>query len=72
MPGLDLGIDMGTSQVIIALPGRGVVLKEPSVIAVDKADGHIIACGSEAYDMPVSYTHLVQRVRRGGGFVCIL
>lgn len=51
MPGLDLGIDMGTSQVIIALPGRGVVLKEPSVIAVDKADGHIIACGSEAYDM---------------------
>ena len=42
MPGLDLGIDMGTSQVIIALPGRGVVLKEPSVIAVDKADGHMI------------------------------
>lgn len=27
------------------------MLKEPSVIAVDKADGHIIACGSEAYDM---------------------
>ena len=51
MPGLDLGIDMGTAQVIIAVPGKGVVLKEPSVIAVDQADGHIIACGREAYAM---------------------
>lgn len=39
MLGLDLGIDMGTAQTIIAVPGRGVMLKEPSVIAVDKADG---------------------------------
>lgn len=51
MLGLDLGIDMGTAQTIIAVPGRGIMLKEPSVIAVDKADGHIIACGTEAYDM---------------------
>lgn len=51
MPGMDLGIDLGTSQVVIYASGKGVVLKEPSVIAVDRADGHMVACGREAYDM---------------------
>lgn len=51
MPGMDLGIDLGTSQVIIYVSGHGVVLREPSVIAVDREDGHMIACGREAYDM---------------------
>lgn len=51
MPGMDLGIDLGTSQVVISAAGRGVVLKEPAVIAVDSQDGHMIACGQEAYDM---------------------
>lgn len=51
MPGMDLGIDLGTSQVVIYTPNRGVVLREPAVIAVDKADGHMIACGQEAYTM---------------------
>lgn len=51
MPGMDLGIDLGTSQVVIYASGKGVVLKEPAVIAVDSRDGHIVACGQEAYDM---------------------
>lgn len=51
MPGMDLGIDLGTSQVVISAAGRGVVLKEPAVIAVDSQDGHMIACGKEAYEM---------------------
>ena len=51
MPGMDLGIDLGTSQTVICIPGRGIVLREPSVIAVDSGDGHIVACGKEAYEM---------------------
>ena len=51
MPGMDLGIDLGTSQVVIYASGKGVVLKEPAVIAVDSRDGHIVACGPDAYDM---------------------
>ena len=48
---MDLGIDLGTSQVTIYASGRGIVLREPSVIAVDSASGRVIACGQEAYDM---------------------
>ena len=48
---MDLGIDLGTSQVVIYEAGKGIVLKEPSVIAVDSRRGRMIACGREAYDM---------------------
>ena len=51
MPGVDLGIDLGTSQIIIYASGTGIVLREPTVIAVDRDDGHIIACGREAHEM---------------------
>ena len=50
MLGVDLGIDFGTSNIRI-YAGNGIVLNEPSVIAVDKQDGHLIACGQEAYEM---------------------
>lgn len=48
---MDLGIDLGTSQTLIYAAGRGIVLREPSVIAVDSGKGHIVACGQEAYEM---------------------
>ncbi len=51
MPGISLGIDLGTSWVTIYVPGRGIVLREPSVIAVDKQTDRMIACGQEAFDM---------------------
>ena len=51
MPGMDLGIDLGTSRVTIYASGRGIVLREPSVIAVDSDTGRMIACGREAYAM---------------------
>ena len=51
MLGMDLGIDLGTSQVVIYATGRGVVLKEPSVLAVDEKSGKLIACGKDAYYM---------------------
>lgn len=47
----DLGIDLGTSNVVIYMKGRGVIFREPSVVAVDRETNHIIAFGTEAYRM---------------------
>lgn len=51
MPGMDLGIDLGTSQVVITAAGRGILLREPAVLAIDEKSGRLIACGREAYAM---------------------
>ena len=44
----DLGIDLGTASVLVFVQGRGVVLHEPSVVAIDKNSGKRIAVGEEA------------------------
>ncbi|OHA88353.1 MAG: rod shape-determining protein [Candidatus Zambryskibacteria bacterium RIFCSPHIGHO2_01_FULL_43_25] len=46
-----LGIDLGTTSVLVFLPGKGIVLNEPSVVAVSEEDNRILAIGSEAKDM---------------------
>ena len=46
-----MAIDMGSANTIIAVRGRGVVIDEPSVVAVDKVTGEAIAFGSEAHKM---------------------
>ncbi len=46
-----LGIDLGTANTLVYLPGRGIVLNEPSVVAISEQDNQIIAIGSEAKDM---------------------
>ena len=43
----DIGIDLGTSSILVYIKGRGVVLKEPSVIAVNKENNNIVAYGEE-------------------------
>lgn len=48
---MNLGIDLGTSRIVICDPARGVVLDEPSVIAVAAKDDHVIAFGAEAEEM---------------------
>ena len=47
----DLGIDLGTSNVLIYAAGRGVVLREPSVIALDKNTGKVLQVGAAARNM---------------------
>ncbi len=47
----DIGIDLGTSNVLIFMKDRGIVFREPSVIALDRETRNIIAYGSEAYRM---------------------
>ena len=47
----DLGVDLGTANVLIYVEGKGVVVKEPSVVAVDKNTGKIIRVGADARNM---------------------
>jgi len=49
--GTDLGIDLGTASVLVYVKGRGIVLNEPSVVAIDKNSDKIIAVGEEARAM---------------------
>ena len=44
----DIGIDLGTASVLVYVNGKGVVLKEPSVVAYDRNTGEIKAIGEEA------------------------
>lgn len=46
-----LGIDLGTANTLVFLPGKGIVLNEPSVVAVSLQENEIIAIGIEARDM---------------------
>ncbi len=48
---LDIGIDLGTANVLIAMGNKGVVLDEPSVVAFNKKINEVIAVGSDAYRM---------------------
>ncbi len=47
----DLGIDLGTSNILIYMDGKGVVIREPSVVAVDKNSGKILQVGASARNM---------------------
>jgi len=49
--GQDIGIDLGTATVIAYIKGKGVVLREPSVVAVEKDTGEVLAVGKEARRM---------------------
>ena len=46
-----LGIDLGTANTLVFIPGKGVVLNEPSVVAISEIDNKILAVGNEAKDM---------------------
>ena len=48
MSGSDIGIDLGTASVLVYIRGKGVVLKEPSVVAFDRDTNRIKAIGEEA------------------------
>ena len=44
----DIGIDLGTASILVYIKGKGVVLKEPSVVAIDRDSSKIMAIGEEA------------------------
>ena len=47
----DLGVDLGTSNVLIYMDGKGVIVKEPAVVAMDRNDGKILQVGAAARNM---------------------
>ena len=47
----DIGIDLGTANSCVYVRGRGIVIQEPSVVAVNQKTGQILAIGSEAKKM---------------------
>ena len=47
----DIGIDLGTANILIYVKGEGIVLSEPSVIAIDKETGKVLAIGQKAHEM---------------------
>lgn len=47
----DIGIDLGTANILIYVKGEGIVLSEPSVVAIDKETGKILAIGQKAHEM---------------------
>ncbi|MGE5482552.1 MAG: rod shape-determining protein, partial [Bacteroidota bacterium] len=51
MFGLEMGIDLGTASVLVYVRGRGIVVREPSVVAIDQETGAVQAVGEEARQM---------------------
>ena len=47
----DIGIDLGTASILVYIRGKGIVLREPSVISIDKNSGQVLAVGDEARRM---------------------
>ncbi|MDR1558201.1 MAG: rod shape-determining protein MreB [Clostridiales bacterium] len=47
----DIGIDLGTATILVYIKGQGIVLSEPSVVAINKNTNQIVAVGSEARSM---------------------
>ncbi|AEE92194.1 MreB-like morphogen [Tepidanaerobacter acetatoxydans Re1] len=48
---MDIGIDLGTASILVYVKGKGIVLQEPSVVAMDRSTGKMLAVGEEARRM---------------------
>ena len=48
---MDIGIDLGTANVLIYIKGKGIVMREPSVVAIDNDTNRILAIGEDARRM---------------------
>jgi len=49
--GTDMGIDLGTATVLVFIKGKGIILKEPSVVSIDRNNNKVLAVGEEARQM---------------------
>lgn len=59
----DIGIDLGTGNTLVILKGKGIILKEPSVVAIDRKTGDILATGYEAKDMLGKTPEMIKAVK---------
>lgn len=47
----DIGIDLGTANTLVYVKGRGIVINEPSIVAINQKTGQVVAVGTQAKDM---------------------
>ncbi|HEY4526464.1 MAG TPA: rod shape-determining protein, partial [Candidatus Paceibacterota bacterium] len=47
----DIGIDLGTANTLVYVKGRGIVINEPSIVAINQKTGSVVAVGQQAKDM---------------------
>ena len=59
----DIGIDLGTGNVLVAIKGKGIVLNEPSVVAINNKTGEVIATGHEAKEMLGKTPNTISAIR---------
>jgi len=59
----DIGIDLGTASVLVYVKGKGIVLREPSIVAIDTRTNHIIKVGREALSMQGRTPGYIKTVR---------
>ncbi|MCX7760901.1 MAG: rod shape-determining protein [Hydrogenothermaceae bacterium] len=59
----DIGIDLGTANTLIFVRGKGIVLSEPSIVAVDRATNKVLAVGKEAKEMVGKTPEHIQVIR---------
>ena len=59
----DIGIDLGTANILVTIKGRGIILREPSVISIDTKTGNILATGTEAKEMLGRTPKEIQAIR---------
>lgn len=68
MPSKDIGIDLGTANTVIQLNGKGIVSRQPTVAAVDRRNGKVIAVGNDAKAMIGRAPAVIRAIRplKGG------
>lgn len=59
----DIGIDLGTANTLVYVKGKGIVLNEPTIVAINKKTGQLVAVGNEAKTMLGRTPHYVEVVR---------
>jgi actin-like ATPase involved in cell morphogenesis len=47
----DIGIDLGTANTLVYVKGRGIVINEPSIVAMNQKTGRVVAVGAQAKEM---------------------
>ena len=69
---MDIGIDLGTATVLIYVKDKGIVLEEPSVVAVNHRTDKVLSVGTDAYNMIGKTPAYISAVRPlKDGIVCV-
>ena len=59
----DIGIDLGTANILVTIKGKGIVLREPSVVAIDRYTNEVLEYGKEAQKMIGRNPHNIDVIR---------